>query len=105
MIYIVAVILSLMFCVMSWSSEIVSGNISHVKNGRQPHAGAAVFPHVPVIPLSFCGVAWILQLLFRSNAIWILAALFAILGVIWTVSFLRLRAVFRQVVAAAETEA
>jgi hypothetical protein len=61
MIYFVAIILSLIATWQSLVSEVIAGNITYVKCGRQPNAGAALFPTVPFFQLLAVGVAWLLQ--------------------------------------------
>ena len=51
MTYMMAVFISLVSCFIGFGLEVVQGNIRHVKNGREPNAGAAMFPTVVVVPL------------------------------------------------------
>ena len=84
---------------MCWASEVVSGNIIHLKNGREPNAGAALFPYIPVAPLLFCGFTWMLQFLFGSGTIWILTGLFVAFTIVWAIEFSKLRGRFKQITA------
>jgi len=92
MIYVLAAIFGLVLSVQSFLSEITAGNISHMKNGRQPNAGAAIFPLIPFVPLIFVGIAWVLRTFIPSYASWILLAVFLLLCLFWIASFAKLRA-------------
>jgi len=69
MLYLLAVIFSLVACVQSFASEIMAGNIEHLENGRLPNAGAAIFPLIPVLPLFAVGAAWLIQSLIPHYAV------------------------------------
>lgn len=92
MIYMIAVILGLVACVQSFLSEITTGNITHLKNGRPPNAGAALFPLIPFVPLLFVSAAWILRTFASEYAVWILVGAFLTLSLFWAFSFAKLRA-------------
>lgn len=92
MIYLLAIFLSLVVSAQGFASEITAGNISHLKHGRQPNAGAAIFPVIPVFQFLAAGVAWLLQAFVPGYAVWILVGLFLGFSAFWTVSFVRLRA-------------
>jgi len=57
-IYIVLVILTLVSCLFGFFNEIMHGNIGHIKNGREPNAGAAIFPSIPFVQITYVFVAW-----------------------------------------------
>jgi hypothetical protein len=97
MLYLLAIIFSLVASVQSFASEIMAGNITHLKNGRQPNAGAAIFPTIPVIPLLAIGAAWLLQTFIPHYAVWILVGLFVIFSAFWAFSFAKLRAEFDRI--------
>jgi hypothetical protein len=48
MVYLLAILFSLVASVQTFASEITAGKIGHVENGREPKAGAAIFPTIPV---------------------------------------------------------
>ena len=96
MIYLLAVVLGFVACVMSFASEITAGNICHLKHGRQPNAGAALFPTVPIVPIVAIGAAWLLRTLIPAHAISILVGCFLLFACLWTIAFVRLRAQFRR---------
>ena len=99
MIYVLAIILSLIVCGQCFASEITAGNIRHVNNGRTPNASAALFPLVPVVPLIGAGGAWLLQTFVPQLAVWIVVGSFLVITMGWALSFARLRAEFRKVTA------
>ena len=103
MIYLIAIILSLVACAQSFLSEATIGNITHLKNGRPPNAGVALFPLIPFMPLLFLGAAWILRRFVPEYAMWILVGAFLTLSLIWMVSFAKLRAELRRTEAACHT--
>ena len=94
MIYLLAAIIGFVTCIMSFVSEITAGNICHLKNGRQPNAGAALFPTLPVIPFLAIGAAWLLRTFIPAHAISLLVGSFLIFACIWAISFVRLRRQF-----------
>jgi hypothetical protein len=103
MIYVIAVIFGLAACVESFLSEVTEGNITHLKNGRPPNAGAALFPLIPIVPLLFFGAAWVLRRFVPEYAVWILVGAFLTLSLFWAVSFAKLRAELRRTEAARHT--
>ena len=96
MIYFLAVILSFVAAVMSFLSEITASNIRHLNNGREPNAGAAIFPTIPLLPLLAIGTAWLLRHFFPAHATWLLVGGFFLFGCLWGVAFTRLRIRFRR---------
>lgn len=92
MIYLLAIFLSVVVSAQCFAAEVTSGNITHLKNGRQPNAGASIFPTIPVFQLLAAGGAWLLQTFISTCAIWILLGLFLLFSAFWFFSFLRLRA-------------
>ena len=100
MIYVIAIILSLIVCVQCFASEITAGNIRHVNHGRTPNASAALFPLVPIAQLLAAGGAWLLQTFVPRFAIWIVVGSFLVITIAWMRSFARLRSEFRKVTAA-----
>ncbi len=47
------ILLSLLSCAVQFALEIALGNIGHVEQGRPPKAGAALFPVLPMVPLTY----------------------------------------------------
>ena len=99
MIYVLAIILSLIVCGQCFASEITAGDIRHVKNGRTPNASAALFPLIPMAQLLAAGGAWLLQSFVPQFAIWVVVGSFLVITMGWAFSFARLRAEFRKVTA------
>jgi hypothetical protein len=99
MIYLLGIILSLIVCGQLFALEITNGNINHVKNGRIPNAGAALFPLIPTLPLLAAGGTWLLEAFVPDFATWIILACFLLFTIVWAVSFARLRAEFQKTVA------
>ncbi len=92
MIYLVAIVVSFALCLMMYASEITQGNITHIENGREPVAGASVFPTFPVVQVLCLGAAYGLNLWSPDRAILIGMIVFAVLFLVWVVSFFMLRA-------------
>lgn len=101
MIYILAVLFGLITCVQSFLSEVTTGNINHLRNGRKPNARAALFPVFPFLPLLFVGAAWVTQAL-TQYAIWIFIGFFLILSTVWAIGFTKLTAQFKRTVEATQ---
>jgi thiol:disulfide interchange protein len=97
MLYLLAIFFSLVVSGQSFASGITAGNITHVKNGRLPKAGAAIFPTIPIFPLLAIGAAWLLQAFIPQYAVWILVGSFLIFSVFWAFSFTKLKAEFDRI--------
>lgn len=95
MIYVIAVAMGLVTSLQGFLSEITAGNIGHLKQGRRPNAGAAVFPSIPIIPFVFVGLAWFLRIFLSGYAVWILVAAFVAQSLWWGLSFAKLRVELR----------
>jgi hypothetical protein len=102
MIYIFAIFLSLLVCVQGFLSEIARGNIGHLRNGRPPNAGAALFPPIPLVQLLAVTVTWLLRHFVPQYAAWILLTAFCIFSGCWIISFARLQGRLDQATAAAK---
>ena len=94
MIYLVSIVVSFALCLMMYASDITQGNISHIENGREPVAGASLFPTFPVVQVLCLGAAYGLNLWSPDRAILIGMIVFGVLLLIWGVSFAKLRAKF-----------
>ena len=51
--YLSLVFLALISCGVGFALETVTGNIGHIKNGREHNTGAAILPTIPVIPAMY----------------------------------------------------
>jgi hypothetical protein len=80
MLYLGLVVLSLTSCVAGWALQTVSANVRHVESGREPNAGASIWPDVPVIPLTYVSVAWGLNWL-RPGLGFMIVAAYAVLSI------------------------
>jgi hypothetical protein len=100
MIYLIAIVGSLIFCAECVASECTAGNIVHLKNGRTPNAGAALFPMIPTFQIVTVGATWFLETYFPQFAVWILIGCFLAITVAWAFSFARLRAEYKKLAAA-----
>lgn len=49
--YTVVIITAVVFTFLVLATECANGNIAHVRNGREPNAGAAIFPGIPFFPI------------------------------------------------------
>jgi|GEM_PF-1860580 hypothetical protein len=94
MIYIITVIAALVLSFMMLASEALNGNITHLKNGREPNAGACIFPTIPCVPLFFCFISWIVEKFLKEYSIAIMLIVFAALYGLWVVGFMKLKSEF-----------
>ncbi len=97
MIYLIAVALSLVSCGLSFACEIITGNMTHLRYGREPNAGVALFPTIPFVQFVFVGAAWLVDFLVPSVAFWLFTILCLVLVGLQTVALRRLRAEWKQV--------
>ena len=49
--YAIVTVISIVFTFFVLATECANGNIIHVKNGREPNAGATIFPGIPFFPI------------------------------------------------------
>lgn len=89
--YALIIFISLVACVMGLISEITACNITHIKNGRKPEAGASIFPTVPIIPILTLLLAWGLNRGRPSLGFHAVLILFAVFCVFWTISYRKAR--------------
>ena len=92
MLYLGLVLLALVSCGVSFSLEIVIGNIGHIKNGRKPNAGAAVLPTIPLVPAMYVLAAWGLNHLYPNAGYVVVAAYGGISISIGVIQYRRARA-------------
>ena len=68
------VLLSLVSCAVQFALEIALGNIGHVEQGRPPKAGAALFPVLPMVPLTYVTALWLASRYFPDTGpVWVFA--------------------------------
>lgn len=92
MIYFIAFLLSLAVTCLSLIYECHVNNISNLENGREPNAGAALFPLFPVHQIIALVIAFILQFFIQPYALVILVALFSLCLASQIVSVLKSKA-------------
>jgi hypothetical protein len=102
MIYLIAIIFSLAICVQVAASEVVQGNVTHLKHGRESNAGVALFPMIPFFQLLLLGIAWILEYVVPSLATWTLVSCFLAQLAVWLFSFKKLKNELRRAMFARE---
>ncbi|WP_207250676.1 hypothetical protein [Thiothrix fructosivorans] len=78
--YLFILILSVISCFVGFVLEVAEGNICHIQNGRLPNAGVAIFPNIPVVPLIYVLVVWLLNHLYQDLG-FIVVATYAVLGI------------------------
>ena len=83
MTYAIVIVLSVIFTFLGFAIEITNGNIGHVKNGREPNAGAAIFPNIPFIPVMVVLFAWLLNSCYPNLGFWIVVGLFTLYLPYW----------------------
>jgi hypothetical protein len=92
MVYVLALVLSVLACAQTVASAIVAGNIFHVENGREPNAGVSLLPMIPLFQLVALGIAWSLNRLIPSMAIEVFLGVYVAFSAAWLVSFKRSKA-------------
>jgi len=81
-IYTAIFLASLISVGIGFNLEVIQGNIRHIENGREPNAGAAVFPTVPLIPIVYLVISWGLNNLIENLGFYLIG-LYFILTVIY----------------------
>lgn len=74
--YLIVTVVSVVFVFLGFFSEVAEGNIRHIENGREPNAGAAVFPGIPFGPVFLVSIVWMLNCISDSLGYWLFAAYF-----------------------------
>lgn len=103
MTYFAAIIFSLVVCAQCVASGAISGNITHLKCGREPNASVSLFPMIPMFQLLAWGIAWVLEQFTPNFALWILGSSFLALFVCWLMSYKRLKAEFERALRTVES--
>jgi len=104
MTYAIVIVLSVIFTFLGFAIEITNGNIGHVKNGREPNAGAAIFPNIPFIPVAVGFFAWLLNSCYPHLGFWIIVGLFTLYLPYWWWSLRRLDGELQSLLAASEKQ-
>jgi len=58
LLYLLLLFVSLISCCVGFYEEALRGNIGHLENGREPNAGVAILPTIPVIPAVHFGIVY-----------------------------------------------
>jgi hypothetical protein len=104
LVYVVALVLSVLACAQTVASAIVAGIVIHVKSGREPNAGVSLLPMIPLFQLVALGIAWGLNRLIPSMAIGVLLGCYAAFSAAWLMSFKRSKAELDRVLTEARHE-
>ena len=88
--YSIIIVLAVIFTFLELVLEATKGNIVHVKNGREPNAGAAIFPGIPCIPFAGVLLAWLLNHCYPNLGFWTVVGLFTLYLPCWRRSLRRL---------------
>jgi hypothetical protein len=83
MTYAMVAIIGVITAFMGMAIEIADGNITHVRNGREPNAGAAISPSIPFVPGLMVGASWLLDLGYSGLGMWVVVGLFAMWALFW----------------------
>jgi len=75
------VLLAFVACFVSFAVEIATGNIAHIRNGREPNAGAAVLPTIVLVPAVFVLAAWAINHLY-TNLGYVVVAVYGLTSVL-----------------------
>jgi hypothetical protein len=77
-IYLLIVVLSVVSCFIGFALQCARDNITHLENGREPNAGAALFPDIPMVPCSYLLAAWLMNEVFQNSGFVIVISYFCI---------------------------
>ena len=102
MIYALVVLLAVVFTFLGFASECAAGNIIHVKNGREPNAGAAIFPGIPFIPIIAFVIVRLLNRLIANLGFSIFFLSFVLYLPFWWVDLRRMNEELANLTAATE---
>ena len=94
--YLAATLLSVLFAFLGFVTEISNGNIRHLENGREPNAGAAIFPVIPFGPLFLVGLVWLLNRAYGNLGFWAFAVFTCWFIPSWWVTQRRLNTRFKE---------
>jgi len=81
MMYVGVLLLSLLSCWIGFALEITRGNVAHVQNDRPPNAGVALFPNIPLVPISYLVIVWLLNLV-HVNVGFLVVTLYAGISIV-----------------------
>ena len=102
MAYAIVIVLSVTFTFLGFATECATRNIVHVKHGREPNAGASIFPTIPFIPAMAVGFTWFLNGFYPNLGFWVIVVLFVLYVPYWWWNLRRLDAKLQSLFAASE---
>ena len=73
--YFLLLVASFASCCASFYQERLHGNIGHLKNGREPNAGVALFPTIPFAQAMHFGIVYAFNLV-QENLGWYVIAVY-----------------------------
>ena len=97
--YAIVVVLSVVFTFLGFISEVTAGNIRHVENGREPNAGAALYPCIPFVPLFFVVAVLMLNRIYPNLGFWAFIGYFVWFVPNWWFSIRKLQRRLNELVA------
>jgi hypothetical protein len=71
--YLIILFLSLVNCFIGFVLECIDGNIVHLKNGREPNAGACIFPAIPFLPAFWLLAMWGINRTTELSSLWLIS--------------------------------
>lgn len=89
MVYGLIIFISTVVCVMGFISEITVCNITHIENGRNPEAGASIFPTIPTVQILAVFIAWGLNKVHPNLGFYGILGLFVVYCLFWIPSYLK----------------
>ena len=104
MTYGIVVLLSVIVAFLGFATEITDCNIRHVKNGREPNAGAAIFPGIPFIPLITVGFVWAVNRIYPNLGFGLFVSLFCVFVPSWWINIRRSNKKLRALIANKEEQ-
>ncbi len=96
-IYLLIFVLSVISCFIGFALECVRGNIEHLKNGRDPNAGAALFPNIPIVPCLYLLATWLMNRIILDSGFIVVIAYFCVASAIKAYQYKNLKHEFVQI--------
>ncbi len=84
MYYVIVFVVALVVTFMGFMAEVLHGNIRHLENGRDPEAGASIFPNIVCVPLLALGLASGLNQVWSGLGFKALSVLLVVILAFWT---------------------
>lgn len=90
--YTAVIAASVMVLFLGFSTECTARNIVHVQQGREPNAGASIFPGIPFVPALAVAVAWLLNGWYPNLGVWTVLTLSCLYVPFWAYTQRKLNA-------------